>query len=483
MKLYLKILQYIIITVFMGIIILPMVNEQFNIFEEIEGNENRKKAEKPVFKINNIDSYTKKYDTYYTDNFNLRQNFVSAISQFDLQLFKISPVPKRAIIGKHGWIYATKSKNNYKGANLFTQNELNQLNTELENRTIWAKEKGIEYYIAIVPNKMNIYPEYLPNHIIHISDSTRYDQVISLDSNKHINIIDIRRNLLEHKDDGYKLYQRTDDHWNDLGAYYGYQEIMERLNQSFPELEPFPISDYNIINIEKSGNLASIINADNVLKENFIKLTEKNPINAVDGENKGYSESFSIKSKSNIEIIKKNDEGINLKCLIIRDSFGAFLVHFFQENFRDIIVLHDGWQYLMHENILEAEKPDIVLIIVLETEIHKLLIATPEKTVDSFYKTLTSDPQKVLNTKKKAIERNISVDIMTKRLAMWLFMNSKKKGEYVKKTLMFYEFQYEVDQNYRVQAEQYAFENQIPIETAIKTLSKKAYNSGKEYNN
>ena len=92
MKRYFKILHGITIAFFLGVMLTPMVNKQFSIFEEIKGNENRKKAEKPVFDINNLDIYTKEYDDYYTDNFNLRQNFVSLISKFDLTLFNISGV-------------------------------------------------------------------------------------------------------------------------------------------------------------------------------------------------------------------------------------------------------------------------------------------------------------------------------------------------------------------------------------------------------
>ena len=475
MKLFIKILQVITILCFVGVIITPMANEQLNFIDEIAGNENRKKAKEPVLDITKLDGYTKDYDNYYTDNFNLRNNLVSIKSKLDFSIFKISPVPNRVTFGKDGWFYATKSAANYKGVNQFSETELELLKMELEMRTKWANERGIQYYVCIIPSKMNIYPEHLPNQIVKVSNSTRYDQVIALDNYSDINIVDIRKNLLLHKDGEHQLYWSTDDHWNELGAYYGYQEIMNRLNTVIPELSPKPLCDYKIVSKVKSGNLAKLVNANIEYPENYIELIDLAPINATDAELRGYGKSFSIQTSIG-EIIKVNNKGNGMKCLIIRDSFGFFLVRFFQEHFSETLILHDGWQYEMHEDILNIEKPDIILNIILETEINKLLNNTFIQTADRYYKITTTNPAKIEEVKKTSLAQNLSFNEIAKITTLWLYNNHKSNGGKVKETLFYYELLYEIDKNYKKQTELHSSTKGISFKQAVNELSKQAYN-------
>jgi len=475
MKHYLKILHVITIVTFLVVILTPMVNQQFGIFKEVKGNENRKKTDKPVFDITNLDTYTEEYDDYYTDNFNLRQNFVSFIHRIDFLFFKISPVPRRVTFGKDGWIYATKSAKNYKGDNLFSEIELYKIQKEIELRTKWAKDRGIQYYVVIVPNKMNIYPEHLPNQIIKISNSSRYDQIKALDSYSDINVIDIKQNILKHKNDGYDLYQHTDDHWNDLGAYYGYQEIMTRLNEKFQVLKPYPLTDYEITTQTKQGNLASIINASNDYPENFIKLKEINQVYAVDGEKRGYDKTIKTKT-SKPEIVKINSNADSLVCLVIRDSFGVFLVRFLQEHFKKTVFIHDGWEYKMNDYIIDIEQPDIILNVILETEVHKLLYNSFIKTTDIYYKALTNDSIKIEGMRIKAKKQNFSIDETSKRTALWLYKNRKSKGLMVMETQLYYEFLYEFDKDYKKQAEKLASDKNISFNQAVKFLATQEFN-------
>jgi len=477
MKRYIHILQVLTIVLFMGVMLTPMLNSQLGLINEISGNENRAKATKPLFDLNNLDDFTKDYDTYYTDNFNLRQNFISLINRFDYTFFKISPVPHRVTVGKDGWFYATKSAKNYKGDNLFSRAQMSKLKEELENRTKWAKANGADYYLVIVPNKMNMYPEHLPDHIIRISDSTRYDQVVNLDHDSAINVIDLRQNLLLHKNDGYDIYQHTDDHWNDLGAYYGYQAIMNRLSEKFPELKPFPLTDYKIEFVPKEGGLAKLVNAEKDYPENYINLIDLKPTHGIDGEKKGYLNEQEMRNTER-EIVKTNNSGPQLKCLIIRDSFTIALMRFFQEQFKRTVFIHDDWTYQMHADIIESEKPDIVLVIILETELHKLLsnnFLPSVFTADKFYTQLTTDPEKIEKMSKLAISRNLTIDEMTKLTALWLFEDKREKGENVTETLKYYEFLFEVDNDLKKQTIQMAEKENMSFNEAAKILAKEAF--------
>lgn len=458
----------------MGVLLMPIINERLKIVDEIKGNENRGKAEEPMFNIRRLDYYTKNYDTYYTDDFNLRQNFISLVNRFDFFMFNVSPVPYTVTMGRDGWFYATKSAPNYKGANLFSKAELEDFKLELEERTKWAKEHGCDYYLVIVPNKMSVYPEHLPNEIIKLSDSTRYDQIVALDKYNDINVIGIKQNILKHKNDGHELYQRTDDHWNDLGAYYGYEEIMNRLSQHFSQLKVIPIDDFKISQKETTGGMARIINAEKEYPEHYIELTYKNQSFAKDGEKTGYPVMLGI-SDYDSEIVKINEKGTNLKCLVIRDSFAMLLIKYFQEHFKKLVYYHDGWLYRLREDIVENEKPDIILNIVLETEIRKLIENPFVKTADMFYKEIITDSNNIKDMREKAKKDNISLDRMNKLTTLWLYNDRIKNGKKMIETLLYFEFLYEVDQSHKKEVEEYALQKKIPFIAASKELAKIAY--------
>ena len=100
MNSYFKILHVLTIILFLGITLSPMINERLSIFKLAESREYKKKAEKPNFNIRKLDKYTIDYDKYYTDNFNLRENFISITNQFNFSLFRASSAVKEVIVGK-----------------------------------------------------------------------------------------------------------------------------------------------------------------------------------------------------------------------------------------------------------------------------------------------------------------------------------------------------------------------------------------------
>jgi alginate O-acetyltransferase complex protein AlgJ len=372
MKTFIKITQVIVVTVFLVILIGPGINGSLHLIAETKGNENRAKARKPAINQNGLDTFIKAYDRYYTDNFSLRENLISFHNKFEYSLFDVSSIPENVVVGKDNWFYDKNNLPNYKGTNSLTEKELAELKLELETRTKWAAVKGIKYYVAVVPNKMNVYPEYLPNNIQNTTKPHLYDQLVGLNNNSTINVIDVKSNLLRHKNEDHTLYQLTDGHWNDLGAYYGYEAILKRLALDYPELEPIALSNYTIKIEETVGAIARMMNIEKEHPEHFVTLKEKFASAVHDGEKRPYPLPPTV-SEWEFQFIKVNEKGKKIKCLIIRDSFTQGLIHYLQEHFKETVFIHDEWKYRMREDIIMAEKPDIVLNIILENEIPKLL--------------------------------------------------------------------------------------------------------------
>ena len=61
------------------------------------------------------------------------------------------------------------------------------------------------------------------------------------------------------------------------------------------------------------------------------------------------------------------------KLLIISDSFGDFLFPLISENFTKTVKIFDNWEYKLNEKIVEIEKPNVVILLILESNLHYLI--------------------------------------------------------------------------------------------------------------
>jgi hypothetical protein len=94
----------------------------------------------------------------------------------------------------------------------------------------YYKNLGIEYYLMITPSKSSIYPEYLDSWSSYQLMKSPLDITTEyLKENTNVNIIELKPTLINHRFEG--VYYKQDSHWNELGAYYGYLEILNHLNE------------------------------------------------------------------------------------------------------------------------------------------------------------------------------------------------------------------------------------------------------------
>ena len=82
----------------------------------------------------------------------------------------------------------------------------------------------------VCPDKQFIYSEYMPDYIKRKSIKSGTDIFVEyIKNNIDIKVVYPKEELLKYKDK-YQLYYKYDNHWNNLGAYIGYSELMKSLN-------------------------------------------------------------------------------------------------------------------------------------------------------------------------------------------------------------------------------------------------------------
>jgi alginate O-acetyltransferase complex protein AlgJ len=371
-----NIFSVVLIVFFLSWISLPLLNNALMIFQEPETSktENRNLARKPLFNIALLDPYPKRYEKYYNDHFLLRTQLLRVNALTDYFLFRKSPAPQDVAIGKEGWMYLTqKEKEVYTGAFMLNDYQVFRLVKELRDRTIQLKQMGIRFYVAFAPTKPDIYPEYLPDDFIYCRTGTVTEKIISqIKKYRDINFIELENPLIEAKKHA-RLFNKTDNHWNNIGGFVAYRELAKRICRDFPTMRVLTDSDIVFHDtISKPGNLAIMTNLTDYMKEqDFIPVIRDSKSKS--GKKSGYKPLHYWEPTDNLEVVSETGENTRPKALVFRDSFTNAVMPFLDESFGKTVYIFDSWRYGFNRPIVENEKPDFVLLIIFEPHVANLL--------------------------------------------------------------------------------------------------------------
>ncbi len=149
--------------------------------------------------------------------------------------------------GRDGWLYylGDQTLDYYQGSNLPTQNELSHYLDTLTKLKKICDKKGIQLVIAVWPNKEEAYAEYMPSFEIY-NQYRRVDRWVDyVTENSDVNVIYPVKELLEAKP-YCQTYFPYDTHWNNAGAFVGYQALLKALGLETTSLQNLPIRELRV---------------------------------------------------------------------------------------------------------------------------------------------------------------------------------------------------------------------------------------------
>ncbi|MEW6494937.1 MAG: hypothetical protein AB1589_20815 [Cyanobacteriota bacterium] len=302
--------------------------------------------------------FIKGIEQYYNDRFAFRKLLIKGYSVAKVLWMGESSSPK-VIVGKEDWLFlrtdgAYNEMDYYRSTAPFTPEQLTNWQRTLEERNNRLASQGIRYILVIAPNKTTIYPEFLPQSINRVRQESRLDQLIAyLRANSNVKILDLRDSLRSAKAKGL-LYARKDTHWNDLGAFVAYQEIIKRVAIWYPNLKASSRSDFELKVSYSNGDLINMVGLSDIVKDENWELIPRTPrlANRIDSgihnpDLPEFRQPFATELKNS-----------NLpRAVMFRDSFAERLSPFLSEHFKRIVYL---WQDFDLE-IVKKEQPDIVI--------------------------------------------------------------------------------------------------------------------------
>lgn len=334
-----------------------------------ENIDNRSLATAPELSVKNLNEFPTLYENYFNDNFGFRTQLIKTYFLLKYKLFKTSTLSlqnDKAYFGKDDFIFY-KLDNEYNDVQSkvrFTQQELENIKKDVLSEDLYLKNKNIKFFVVIAPNKSTIYRDELPIYLKYSSSRHRIDQIIDLFKDTDVNIVDLRPVLLSAKKNR-RIYCKTDTHWNQAGAFLGYKAIIKEIQKDYPTLKALSLNDFKIENEKLScGDLTTMLGLKGILTETIPVLHyNKNPhstkISNVKFDSLG----------SNIDVLKYENKPQNApNVMVFRDSFFTSIVPMFAETFKNTIYIKSK----PDNKVIEKEKPDIVIMEIVERNIDKL---------------------------------------------------------------------------------------------------------------
>ncbi|MFH0907859.1 MAG: hypothetical protein V1929_03770 [bacterium] len=302
-----------------------------------------------------------KFDAWFQDRFGLRRLLIRGHSLLSFYVLHTSPSPK-VIIGKDGWLYydglpASDGDpiNEYRGNPPLTPYQLERWRWMFEDVSDALHERNIRFLLTLVPAKEQIYPEYMPDYLTPVGESANVQISRYLTERGRFEFLDLRPALLAARQEE-RLYMRTDTHWNAYGAYVGYRSILGQLAAWYPRLQPWPLSDFELIKTTYlAGDLGQMMDLRRVMHEDAIGLIPLKPRHA-NVQQQG--------DRDLADIISETGDTNLPRAVIFRDSFAVDLIPYLSEHFNRAFY---KWSRLGIEmKPIEQEKPDIVLHILAD---------------------------------------------------------------------------------------------------------------------
>lgn len=261
----------------------------------------------------------------------------------------------QVLVGKEGWLEFTSNNNldDYQNASINPE-QLKSIHQKLEILNQELAERNITLILAVAPNKATIYPDKVSEKLEKIHEQSRLDTFLELiEQDKFSYVIDLRPALMEARNDD-QLYYRTDTHWNSIGSYIAYREIMNIASEAYPELQPYNLDQFRWKESTLVLDLPKLMGAD-FIKESWNVLEPM--------FDTSYRQKFPIQSEAYISW-GYNDQEKTL--LMYHDSFGVALQYFLQHHFEDALYVHNADPEPSETSWIDITKPDLVIIEIVE---------------------------------------------------------------------------------------------------------------------
>jgi hypothetical protein len=296
-----------------------------------------------------------RFGLWFDDHFGFRSRLVRWYGES--RLFGLGVSPSTAVVkGGDGWFFYAddEAMTDYAEERPMSPSEIANWRAAAVNARDWLRARGVAYVFVIAPDKHVIYPEEMPRSIQQVGRASRIDQLIAVLDDAGVATVDPRPALAAAKTRE-RLYQQTDTHWNERGAFVAYQQIIDAVRRQVPAVPaPWTRGEFASTSEEHDGmDLAGMMGLTRVLREADLTLTPKHPRLATVVEPPG-----AAPTAAEGRLVTEIPGSTLPRAVVFRDSFFSALVPFTSEHFSRAVYL---WQNDFDADVVLKEHPAVVI--------------------------------------------------------------------------------------------------------------------------
>lgn len=327
-----------------------------------DATENAAVTELPKLTRENYREFAAQFEGAYNNGVPFRSQLISFNSLLDVRVFGEKEINDKVVIGDEDWLFysAESDIDDFKGTNLFSEEELAAIADNLTTSGKWLEERGSEFVLFIAPNKETIYgEENLPSYYKR-GEQTRAQQLVEyLRENTNLRVVYPEEEMKTYKDD-WSLYWHYDTHWNAAGAYIGARALLAELGIEvpLPEEVTFTRDDYS------GYDLARMMN----LQDYYEKHMPKDINYVVTGYEPNNLQAVSIDDAT--ALVYHSDAPDTRKLFMVRDSFAGGMAGVLASSFQDSYMAH--WNGFFEQSMVEEQDPDVFVLEVVERRLDYL---------------------------------------------------------------------------------------------------------------
>ena len=321
--------------------------------------ENRYLQMRPEFSFKSLFSgdYTSKFETYTTDQFTFRDEWITLKAASELALGK----------QENNDVHLCENGTLIEG---FKRPENSVLDSNMSALNTLVGNTDAKVYFALIPDKSDLYSSLLPKNAPNDSEKEVIDYCYGQSNATNV---DMYSALSAHKDE--YIFYRTDHHWTSLGAYYGLSALAESMGLPCPALDSY--TDRHVVSEEFYGTTWSSSGfswVDPDTMEIFVnapeglKVTSYPQGSPVEGKLYDFSflekkDKYSMFMGGNcpMHVIETGNED-KPSLLILRDSYTDSLIPFLLDDFSEIHVLDLRYYRASLKAYIEQNNFDNVLV-------------------------------------------------------------------------------------------------------------------------
>ncbi len=303
-----------------------------------------------------------------------RDHLIRANNRLRLALFGESPVPG-VVVGRDGWLYYNleQALDDYLNVLPLSEGDMAEMVRVQTARRDWLAARGVAYLIVFAPNKERVYPEHLPPGIRPLGPDSRLSRIVPRLRAAGLDVLDLREAVTAGKAAG-RAYMLTDTHWNGYGGLLGASALVAALAGRFPALEPLDPAAYALVETDRpGGDLAEMLLLPDRWREPDVSARPLGASLARPAAPGDYPDpaDHPERERAAYETGRKDWP----RAVFLHDSFARAMQAHAAERFSRSVFL---WTHALPPEIIEKERPDVVVLEVVERYVYALLVGNRE---------------------------------------------------------------------------------------------------------